>query len=148
MESGTLGSSRDTAWAMSEENVEVVRKLFDAFNRGDLDALLGFLSPEVAWESLPLPGFRDVYRGRAEAREWIELLLEIFEEGHLGIDDITALSDDRVFTGYTQVGRGRGSGLPAEQPGWAIFWLADGLITRRQVFWSRDEALEAAGLRE
>jgi hypothetical protein len=38
--------------------------------------------------------------------------------------------------------------LPAEQPGWAVFWLEDGLITRRQVFWTRDEAFEAAGLRE
>ena len=53
---------------MSQENVEIVRKLFDAFNRGDLDAWAGFLSPGVAWESLPLVGFRDVYRGRAEAR--------------------------------------------------------------------------------
>ena len=49
---------------MSEENVEVVRKVFDAFNRGDLDAWSGFLSPEVVWESLSLVGFRDVYRGR------------------------------------------------------------------------------------
>jgi hypothetical protein len=99
---------------MSEENVEVVRKLIDAFNRGDLDAWLGFLSPEVTWESLPFPGFRDVYRGRAEAREWIEQLLEVFEEAHLEIEEITALSDDRVLIGYTQIARGRGSGLPGE----------------------------------
>jgi ketosteroid isomerase-like protein len=130
---------------MSQENVEIVRKSIDAVNRGDTDAWLGFLSPEVVWESLPLPGFRDVYRGRAEAREWRELLLEVFE-GHLEIDDITALSDDRVLIGYTQIGRGRGSGLPVEHPNWAVFWLADGLIARRQVFWTRNEALESAGL--
>ena len=41
---------------MSEENVEVVQKVIDAFDRGDLDAWLDFLSPEVVWESLPLPG--------------------------------------------------------------------------------------------
>ena len=133
---------------MSEENVEIVRKSIDAVNRGDTDAWLGFLSPEVVWESLPLPGFRDVYRGRVEAREWRELLLEVFVEAHLEIEEITALSDDRVLIGHTQIGRGRGSGLPVEQPSWAVFWLADGLITRRQVFWTRDEALEAAGLRE
>jgi ketosteroid isomerase-like protein len=75
---------------MSQENVEVVRKNIDAFNRGDLDAWLGFLSPEVVWESLPVPGFRDVYRGREEAREWIEQLLEVFEEAHLEIEEITA----------------------------------------------------------
>ena len=133
---------------MSQENVEVVRKVIDAFNRGDLDAWGGFLSPEVAWESLPLPGFRDVYHGRAEAREWIELLLEVFEEVHLKIDEITALSDHRVLMVASVTGRGRGSGLPVERPSGEVLWLADGLITRRQVFWTRDEALEAAGLRE
>jgi ketosteroid isomerase-like protein len=133
---------------MSEENVEVVRKSIDAVNRGDTDAWLGFLSTEVVWESLPLPGFRDVYRGRAEAREWRELILEVFEEAHLEIEEITALSDDRVLIGFTQIGRGRGSGLPLEHPTWAVFWLADGLIVRRQVFWTRDEAFEAAGLSE
>ena len=133
---------------MSEENVEVVRKLTDAFNRGDLDAWLGFLSPEVAWESLPLVGFRDVYRGRSGAREWLEQLLEVFEEARLEIEETTALSDDRVLTGYTQIGRGRGSGLPGELRTSQILWVAKDLITRRQVFWTRDEALEAAGLSE
>jgi ketosteroid isomerase-like protein len=132
---------------MSQENVEIVRKVIDAFNRGDLDAWLGFLSPEVAWESLPLPGFRDVYRGRAEAREWIEQLLEVFDF-HLEIDETTALSDDRVLMAVRGRGRGRGSGIPVERPSWEVLWLADGLITRRQVFWTRDEALEAAGLSE
>jgi ketosteroid isomerase-like protein len=132
---------------MSQENVEIVRKVIDAFNRGDLDAWLGFLSPEVAWESLPLPGFRDVYRGRAEAREWIEQLLEVFDF-HLEIDETTALSDDRVLMAVRGRGRGRGSGIPVERPSWEVLWLADGLITRRQVFWTRDEALQAAGLSE
>jgi ketosteroid isomerase-like protein len=132
---------------MSQENVEVVRKVIDAFNRGDLDAWLGFLSPEVVWESLPLPGFRDVYRGRTEAREWRELLLEVFDF-HLEIDEITALGDDRVLMAASGRGRGRGSGIPVERTSWEITWLADGLIARRQVFWTRDEALEAAGLSE
>ena len=113
---------------MSEENVEVVRKVLDAVNRGDMDAWLGFLSPEVVWESLPLVGFRDVYRGRAEAREWIEQLLEDFEEVHLEIEEITALSDDRVLIVSRATGRGRGSGVPVERPSCEISWLADGLI--------------------
>ena len=133
---------------MSEENVEIVRKVLDAVNRGDMDAWLGFLSPQVVWESLALPGFRDVYRGRAEAREWIEQLLEVFEEAHIEIEVITALSDDRVLILSCITGRGRGSGVPVERPSCEVSWLADGLITRRQVFWTRDEALEAAGLSE
>src|SRR6476620_11132291 len=127
---------------MSAENVEISRKVIDAVNRGDMDAWLGFLSPEVVWESLPLPGFRDVYRGRAEAREWLDQLLDVFVEVHLEIDAITALSDDRVFMVASVTGRGRGSGLPVERPSCEVVWHADGLITRRQVFWTRDEALE------
>jgi ketosteroid isomerase-like protein len=96
----------------------------------------------------PSFGFREVYRGRAEAREWIEQLLEVFEELHLEIDEIMALSDDRVLTVARVRGRGRGSSIPVERPSWEVVWLADGLITRRQVFWTRDEALEAAGLSE
>ena len=36
---------------MSEENVELARKAIDALNRGDLDAWLAFLSPDVVWEA-------------------------------------------------------------------------------------------------
>ena len=64
------------------------------------------------------------------------------------IDEITALSDGRVLMVASVSGRGRGSGIPIERPSGEVVWLADGLITRRQVFWTRDEALEAAGLSE
>ena len=43
---------RDTAWAMSDENVALARKAIDALNRGDSDGLLAFLSPDVVWEAL------------------------------------------------------------------------------------------------
>ena len=105
---------------MSQENVEIVRKVIDAFNRGGVDAWLRFLSPEVVWESVPLVGFRDVYRGRAEARKWIEQLLEVFEEPHLEIEQITPLNDDAVLNELIEIGRGRGSGLPGEQRIWEI----------------------------
>jgi ketosteroid isomerase-like protein len=133
---------------MSQENEEVVRRSIDAFNRGGVDTWLRFLSPDVVWESLPLVGFRDVYRGRAEAREWSEQLTEVFEEAHLEIQQITPLNDDAVLVELTPIGRGRGSGLPGEQRIWSIFWLAEGLITRRQPFSTRAAALEAAGLKE
>jgi ketosteroid isomerase-like protein len=146
MESDTLAARY---WvAMSEENVELVRKSIDAFNRGDLDAWMGFLSPDVVWESQDVRGITPVYRGRAGAREWLEQFRELFEEIRLEIEQITALGDDRVLNGYTEIGRGRGSGEPMEQTVWSILWVAEGLITRRQGFPTRDKALEAAGLSE
>jgi ketosteroid isomerase-like protein len=50
---------------MSEENVALARKAIDALNRGDFDALLAFLSPDVVWEALEgVPGIGELYRGR------------------------------------------------------------------------------------
>jgi ketosteroid isomerase-like protein len=135
---------------MSEENVELAREGIDALNRGDLDAWLAFLSPDVVWEPLPgVPGMGELYRGRAEVREWIE---ELWEEAegvvHTEIEQITDLGEDRVFLAAVFTARGRGSGVPFELQTWSVIWYREGLVTRRQVFWTRDEALEAAGLRE
>jgi ketosteroid isomerase-like protein len=133
---------------MSQENVELVREATDAVNRLDMDALVALLAPDVVWEENPeLPGLREVYRGRAEVRAWAEEVFEVVEDPHSEFEQITELSDDRVFTENLVTGRGKGSGVPVELRYWSVLWVAGGKIARRQVFWNRDEALEAAGLR-
>jgi ketosteroid isomerase-like protein len=134
---------------MSEENVALVRKSIAALDRGDLDAWLDFLSPDVVWEALEgVPGIRDLYRGRAGVREWVELMWQDAEEGvHIDTQQITDLGDDRVFIAVVITARRKDSGVPFEYRTWQIVWFADGLITRRQVFWTRAEALKSAGLR-
>ena len=71
----------------------LARKAIDALNRGDFDALLAFLSPDVVWEALEgIPGIGELYRGRAGVRGWIELMWENAEEGvHIEIEQITDL---------------------------------------------------------
>jgi ketosteroid isomerase-like protein len=136
---------------MSEENVALARKAIDALNRSDFDALLAFLSPDVVWEALEgVSGIGELYRGRAEVREWIALMLEDTEGSsiHSEIEQMADLGDDRVFIAVVLTARRRGSGVPFEYRTWQIVWFADGLITRRQVFWTRAEALKTAGLRE
>jgi ketosteroid isomerase-like protein len=134
---------------MSEENVEIALQQIDAFNGPDLDALVALLSRDVVWEENPeLPGLREVYRGPAEVREWGEQILEVVESPHSELVEITELSGDRVFTETFVTGRGKGSGVPVELRYWSVLWFAEGKIARRQVFWSKGRALEAAGLSE
>jgi ketosteroid isomerase-like protein len=136
---------------MSEENLALARKAIDAINRHDFDALLGFLSSDVVWEALEgVTGIGELYRGRAEVQEWIELMLENAEGGvvHIEVEQITDLGDGRVFIALVLTARRKGSGVPFEYRAWQIVWFAEGLITRRQVFWTRAEALKTAGLRE
>jgi ketosteroid isomerase-like protein len=134
---------------MSQENVELILRTLDAWNRRDVDAFAALLSPDVVWEENPeLPGLREVYRGRAEVRGWIGEVLEVVESPHAELEEITELSDDRVFAEAVLTGRGKGSGVPVELRFWMVVWFAEGKIARRQVSWTRDEALEAAGLSE
>ena len=83
-------------------------------------------------------------------REFFEHLfgLETWESIHVEVEEITEASDDRVLVGLLAKARGRGSGVPTELRLWQVFWFAEGLITRRQAYWTRQEALEAAGLSE
>ena len=134
---------------MPQDDVDVVREAVAAMNRRDPDALVACLHPDVEWQESGdvFPGLRGTYRGRAEVQRWAEEgVLEPWESLRLEVKEITEASDGRVFLETLISGRGRASGLETELRAWQVFWLADGLIARRQVFWARDEAVEAAGL--
>jgi steroid delta-isomerase-like uncharacterized protein len=134
---------------VSEENVELVRALTEAANRVDIDTGAALLAPDVVWEeNAELPGLKKVYRGRDEFRRWAEQVLEVFESPHQELVRTTELSDNRVFTESVLTAHGKGSGVPAEVRYWTLYWIKNGKIARRQVFWNRAEALEAAGLSE
>ena len=73
--------------------------------------------------------------------------LEHWENFHVHVEEITEASDGRVFLG-SLTPHAVGSGAKTELRGWQVTWHADGKVERRQVFWTRAEALEAAGLSE
>jgi len=74
--------------------------------------------------------------------------MEPWESFHIEVEEITEAADDRVSMGGLLTTRGRGSGVETEVRGWFVPWIADGKITRRQVFLDHDVDLEVAGLRE
>jgi ketosteroid isomerase-like protein len=136
---------------MSQANVEVIRAAVDALNRGDPDAFTALLRPDVEWKEPidPFPGLRPIYHGRAGVLEWFdEAFLEVWESFHAEIEEITAVGDDRVLFGVKLTARGIGSGVATEIHTWSVTWHIDSKVARRQLFWTRDEALEAAGLSE
>jgi len=133
---------------MSRENVEIAQQQIEAINRRDADAFVALVSPDVEWEdSVFWSEPARVYR-RAELREWFNKILEPWASFHLEVEEITETVDDRVFIGGVLTTRGKGSGAETKVRGWFVLWIANGKITRRQVFLARNEALEAAGLLE
>jgi ketosteroid isomerase-like protein len=135
---------------MSEENVALARKAIEALNRADFDALLALLSPGVVWDALEgVSGIGHLYRGRAGVREWIELMLENMEEGvHIDIDQMADLGDDRVIIAVVFTARPRAAASHLNSATGRSSGSRMGLITRRQIFWTRAEALQAARLPE
>jgi ketosteroid isomerase-like protein len=135
---------------MSRENVEIVRQAVAAINRGDADAFVALASPDVEWEDSVFwsEGTR-IYRGRAELREWFnQIFVKPWESYHLEITEIIEAADDLVVVGGEATARGKDSGVETQMRSWQLTWFADGKATRRQIFLTRAEALEAAGLSE
>jgi uncharacterized protein len=135
---------------MSQENVEVVRRTADAYNRGDIDAVLEDVDPEIEWRPL-LPGLlggkATVYRGHEGVREVIRELDEAFTELEGEQSEVRDLGEQVIAIGHFR-GRGRESGAKTET---AIVWLVEfknGKAVRVREYLDPNEALEAAGLRE
>jgi ketosteroid isomerase-like protein len=136
---------------MSQENVEIVRRGFEAFNRGGADsrASEAILAPDIVWEvAIGVADFDGVYRGRDEVRRFWQTFLTEFEDMRIEVEELVDCGE-RVFSVTRPVGRGRHSGAIATGGTvYPVFTLRDGLIVRYQLLAEREQALQAAGLRE
>ena len=143
---------------MSQENVEMVRRLWESFKGVDCTTIVWdgeairemterFWSPDVElrW-SRGNPEAR-AYRGRAGVlqafREWVEPFSEYYVEP---LDFIEV--GDRVVVPQRQWGVGKTSGIPVEVEVTYLYEIRDNQMTRVDEYDALDEALEAPGLRE
>jgi ketosteroid isomerase-like protein len=141
---------------MSEENVEVVRKAFEAWNAGDMDALREFYDPDAivrAVEGWPEPG---PFVGREAVMRQLEQLREAWDT-----DAFELISDfidvgDRVAVREIWHGAGYGPEMNLEITNvmtvsselFGLWTIRDGRVARVRYFYNRADALEAAGLSE
>ena len=102
---GKRNLSRDTARAMSKENVEAFKRGLEAGNRGDVDGLLDELHPEIEWHSALhalMGGQETVFRGHDGVRRMIGDLYETFAEVHIEMSEFRDLGDGLVAIGRTR----------------------------------------------
>ena len=138
----------DTAWAMSEENVELTLRATDAFNRRDVEAAIALWDEEGVWYPAIeiLTEGRRTYRGHAELRQYYRDLAEFAEESHVEWSEVRDLGD-RVLT-LGQLSMRFASGVELDQEGGCLFTWRNGKLLEARPYMSRAEALEAAGLSE
>ena len=131
---------------MSRENVEIVRRILDAYLAGDFQTALGRIDPEVEFDLSMRPDGK-VYRGHDGIVEGLRTWTGTWEDYSL---EITELIDagEHVIAVDRQSGRGKGSGMLLEHSFSNVYTLRDGKVVRVAVFTNREDAFRAAGVSE
>lgn len=125
---------------------DLVRRSYEAFNRGDLDAALEGLHPEIEWQTYIVPGpGGGLYRGHAGVRELWSDAQRIFGEFRNVPEELLDVGD-RVLAFVRVEGVGAISGAPVKARIAHVHSFRDGKVVRVQSFEDRDEARRAAGL--
>jgi ketosteroid isomerase-like protein len=141
---------------MSQENVEFVRRMYEAWQAVGPEAFDYGLMAEVVdpdFELHPDPdaywvGVNEVYLGPEGLGKYMEAIYEAFEDYTPTIERFLEVGD-KVVTLAIEQGRGRGSGAEVEHNRTAHVWtLRDGKPVRLDLYLDRQRALEAVGLSE
>jgi ketosteroid isomerase-like protein len=133
---------------VSEDNVELAHRAYDAFNRRDLDAFLAFNDPEVEFSARTVQMGGDPYlRGHDGLRKWWGDLFAVFPDYRVEVLEVREVGDYSIVALRARA-HGLESDAPVDEALWHVHKMRDGRSTRWQPFRSEAEALEAAGLRD
>jgi ketosteroid isomerase-like protein len=138
---------------MSQENVEIVKGLAEAFQRRDHERPFDFYDPEIEWEASQLegvaPDLAGVYRGHDGVRTFWRRWLSAWRDLQFEVQDVRDAGDKVVLLIRNQRQWGRHSGIATEFPpyGW-VFTIHGGKVVRVRWYSDQASALEAVGLSE
>jgi ketosteroid isomerase-like protein len=137
---------------MSQENVEIVRRFFDAFNEGGLNAedmLVQYFTDDIDYRAVEgAPDDHGPIRGKEALRAYAQDWLDTFDNFRHEPVELTDAGDDKVIAVFRVSGRAKLSGVETDLTYAAFYTFRAGKIARGREYWTRAEALEAAGLQE
>jgi ketosteroid isomerase-like protein len=133
---------------MSQENVQVVKGVMSRFEAGDRQAWREHFDPNVVWDTSAseLPA-ASVYHGHQGVERFFRDWLETWTDYEVATREYIDAGNAVVFV-FRQSGTGRGSGVRVERDFFGVCDMRKSKVVRFRLYESREEALEAAGLRE
>jgi ketosteroid isomerase-like protein len=137
---------------MPRDNVEIVRRVIEAHDRGDFAAVFAAYHPRIEWHiarvMAPVGDFEPIYHGHEGIRAFWRQWFAAWEIASFEYEDFIEVGDS-VVTILSQRMRGRRSGVELDWTSYAQVWtVQEGKIVRVEFFPTRGEAIEAVGLRE
>ena len=133
--------------SMAQENVEAFRRGMAAYNRGDWDAALANLDPNVEFDLTRAAPDGKTYRGYEGVRAFWGMLRDVFGDFRIDAEEIIDCGD-MVFSRVRLRSVGKASGVRTQDVLYQIFTAREGRVIRVEYFRDRSDALEAVGLRE
>ncbi len=129
---------------MPRERLEVVRTMYDSFNRGDTDTILELADPAVSVEDhAVIDG--TTYEGREGVIHFLAFQAEAFAAHRVELEEVLETGDEIVVVVRLR-GEGPLSRIPLEGNFTHVWQIHDGMVRRLRVYATKQEALEAAGL--
>ena len=136
---------------MSEEHIDLARRGFEAFNRGDWESALELVSEDVVWGAYlaTMDGEKVIFGHESLRRTWQAQREDLGgEDFKVEARDIRDLAAGSLMVRLRVTGRGSASGVPVETEYVQLWTIRGGLAVRLDNYESEAEALEAAGLSE
>jgi ketosteroid isomerase-like protein len=130
---------------VSEQNVELARHVYASLNRGDIDAVLDVLAPDVEWWARGDNPETEVVKGHEGVRRFWAEITDVLEELQMEPTEIID-AGEYVVTAVSQVARARG--VVIEQHEVHVGRLRNGMVIEMREFHDMAEARKAAGLEE
>jgi ketosteroid isomerase-like protein len=132
---------------MSQENVEVVQRLYDLLNRGDVDAVVDLCDDDFLMDMTERVFNPDTYEGPGGIRRFCNGVKDAWESYHWTVEDTRTTGGTVVAMLHCQ-GQSREGGPSVD---WRVAWLWEFRASRPvsvRFYRQREKALEAAGLSE
>jgi len=134
---------------MSQENVEIVRRTYQAWNRRDFDEAAELLAPDIEWRMPSNLPDAETWRSSEEVMHGLDVFLESWDRLHVEVQEYLD-AGDRVVALLRYSGRAAITGIELEGAAVdaAVWTLRGGKVVKVEMYGDTSEALEAAGLRE
>jgi uncharacterized protein len=126
-------------------NADLVRRGYEAWNRGDVEGVLSFLDPEIEWHGYTHIPESGTLEGRDDVKAWLERFLDAWEQLEIKVTELID-AGDQVVALVRFRGSGKGSGVPVEGGTDAHVWtVRDGRIVSVTLYQGTGEALQSVG---
>jgi ketosteroid isomerase-like protein len=134
---------------VSQENVEVVRGMLQAFADGGLDAMAEFWNPDIDWRAAE-GAIDDVgeMHGPVAVRRYIQDWIDTFDDFSVVVEELRGVGDDHVLSIQGLKGRANLSGIETDLRYALVSTVRDGKVVRAREYLRVEDALKAVGLEE